>query len=96
MARKSKVQFKDIAEMQPDEISALKKVAKEFITRMENIENEIALLRDDKKQLTDEYRSKLDTKTLKAVLQVLKIKNAVERKHTFDLLEEALSDPGEA
>ena len=81
--------------MQPDEINALKATAKEFIDRMENIENEISLLREDKKELTAEYRSKLDTKTLKAVLQVLKIKSSVERKHTFDMLEAALSDPDE-
>lgn len=77
---------------QPDEINELKKLVKEFIERATNIDNEIDLLKEDRKALVEEYAEKLDMKTLKAALQVIKIQKGVAHKDTYDLFVEALSD----
>ena len=81
--------------MQPDEVNALRQTVKEFISRMQNIENEIDLLKEDQKQLIEDYKDRLDVKTLKAALQVIKIQRGVQHKDTFDLFVEALTDPAE-
>ena len=62
---------------------------------MQNIENEIDLLKEDQKQLIEDYKDRLDVKTLKAALQVIKIQRGVQHKDTFDLFVEALTDPAE-
>jgi len=78
--------------MQPDELNQLKALVKEFMTRAQNIESEIQLLNDDKKELIEEFSTKLDMKTLNAALRVLKIKAGVEHKDTFDLFVETLTE----
>lgn len=78
--------------MQPDELNALKVVVKEFITRLENVDNEIELLKEDRKSLIEEYKGKLDIKTLTAALKVLKIQSQVAHKDTYDLFLEALGE----
>lgn len=90
MARKKK--HVDIAAMQPTELGELKKVAEEFINRMQNIENEIKLLGEDKKALIEEFEEKLDVKTLALAMKVLKIESAVDRKSTYDAFVEILKN----
>ena len=80
------------AEMQPDELNALRSVVKEFVGKIENVDNEIELLKTDRKEIIEEYQDKLDMKTLQAALKVVKIKQGVAHKDTFDLFLEAL-DP---
>lgn len=82
----------NIAIMQPDEIGALRNLVKEFITKIEAIDNEIELLKGDRKEVIEEYTDKLDMKTLQAALKVLKIQQAVSHKDTYDLFIEALTD----
>jgi len=86
----------DIANMAPDELVALKVVVDEFMDRLGNVENEIDTLKDDRKALIDEFREKLDVKTLQMCLRVLKIQRSVAHKGTFDALMEVLKDPSEA
>ena len=92
MAKKSAPE-KAVAEMQPDEINALRATVKEFISRMESLETEMEGLKEDRKDLIEEYKEKLDMKTLQAALRVLKIQAAVEHRDTYDLFLEALTDP---
>ena len=47
---------------------------KELFKRYKNIENEISILREDKKELLKEFKDKVDTKTFQAALQMAKIK----------------------
>lgn len=82
----------DVAVMQPDEINALKTLVREFITKIESVDNEIELLKTDRKEIIAEYQDKLDYKTLQAALKVIKIQRGVERKNTYDLFIEALTD----
>ena len=92
MAKKSAPE-KAVAELQPDEINALKALVKEFIGKIESIDNEIELLKQDRKEIIEEYAEKLDYKTLQAALKVVKIQNSVVHKDAFDLFMEALTDP---
>jgi uncharacterized protein (UPF0335 family) len=77
--------------MQPDEINALRALVKEFITKIESIDNEIELLKGDRKEIIEEYTDKLDMKTLQAALRVVKIQQGVAHKDTYDLFLEALT-----
>lgn len=79
--------------MTPDELGALKKEVGEFMTRLANIDNEIETLKEGRKELIDEFKTKLDMKTLQAALKVLKIQSAIDHRHTFDLFMEVLTDP---
>lgn len=96
MARtKKEISSVSVADMQPDEINALRTTLKEFIERMQNLDNEIALLKEDQKELVEEFKDRLDVKTLKAALQVVKIQRGVQHRDTFDLFIEALTDPAQ-
>jgi uncharacterized protein (UPF0335 family) len=82
----------NIATLQPDEVGALRNLVKEFITKIEAIDNEIELLKGDRKEVIEEYTDKLDMKTLQAALKVLKIQQSVAHKDTYDLFIEALTE----
>lgn len=95
MNRKSPKNY-NVAHLQPDEIGSLKTLVKEFVSRIETVDNEIELLKQDRKELIEEYAEKLDIKTLTAVLRVLKIQEGVAHKDTFDLFMEALDSQSES
>jgi uncharacterized protein (UPF0335 family) len=78
--------------MQPDELNTLKSVVKEFMNRLENIDNEIELLKEDRKNLLEEYKAKIDLKTLQAALRVSKIQSTVAHRDTFDLFLSTLEE----
>ncbi len=81
----------NVAELQPDEINSLRALVKEFIQKIESIDNEIELLKQDRKEVIEEYQDKLDMKTLQAALRVVKIQQGVSHKDTYDLFMEALT-----
>jgi len=81
----------NVAELQPDEINALRSLVKEFIQKIESIDNEIELLKQDRKEVIEEYQDKLDMKTLQAALKVVKIQQGVAHKDAYDLFMEALT-----
>lgn len=81
----------NIAELQPDEINSLRTLVKEFMQKIESVDNEIELLKTDRKEIIEEYQEKLDMKTLQAALRVVKIQQGVEHKDTYDLFLEALT-----
>ena len=91
MARNKK-QHVDVAALQPDELSELKKKVVDFVRRLQNIDNEIEALREDKKQLKEDFADELDIATLNQVLRVLKIEADVKHKHTYDCFTEVLRD----
>jgi uncharacterized protein (UPF0335 family) len=78
------------AEMQPDELNALKALVEEFLGKVQNIDNEIQLLKDDRKELFEEYSDRLDMKTLKAALSIIKIQKGVAHADTFEMFMEVL------
>lgn len=77
-------------DLQPDELGALKALVEEFLGKVQHIDNEIQLLKDDRKELFEEYSDRLDMKTLKAALSIVKIQKGVAHKDTFDVFLEVL------
>lgn len=95
MAKKTSSTSYDIATLQPDELNALKALVGEFITKIEYVDNEIETLKEDRKEIIEEYKERLDMKTLTAALKVVKIQQGVEHKNTYDMFLEVLTDPAQ-
>lgn len=95
MAKKQSPKQYNVAVLQPDEINALRTLVKEFVGKIESVDNEIELLKQDRKEIIEEYVEKLDMKTLQAALKVARIQSEVAHRDTFDLFLEALSDPAQ-
>lgn len=93
MAKKSPERA--VAELQPDELNALKALVKEFMDKVASIDNEIEELKGDRKQLIEDYSEKLDMKTLQLALRIIKLQNSVAHRDAFDLFMEALTDPSQ-
>jgi uncharacterized protein (UPF0335 family) len=89
MRRRQQKQY-NVAELQPDELNTLRSLVKEFVLKIESVDNEIELLKSDRKELIEEYSEKLDLKVLQAAMKVVKIKQGVEHRDTFDLFMEVL------
>jgi uncharacterized protein (UPF0335 family) len=80
------------ADAQPMELGELKKIVDEFMDRFTRVENELDLLKEDQKNLVEEFSDRLDIKTLKQAIRTVKIRKKVEHKDTYDSLVEILSD----
>ena len=89
MRRRSQKEY-NVAELQPDELNTLRSLVKEFVLKIESVDNEIELLKSDRKELVEEYSEKLDLKVLQAAMKVVKIKQGVSHRDTFDLFMEVL------
>lgn len=77
----------------PEELTELKTIVTEFINRLQNVDNEIDALKEDRKTLLEEFSGKLDLKTLNLAMKVVKIESTVAHKDTYDLFSEVLRDP---
>lgn len=67
---------------------------REFLKRQQRITSEIEVLRLDLKELNEEFKDKLDLKTLRLAVAVAKAKGKVAHKFTFDNILEVLEDEG--
>ena len=76
----------------PDELTALKQSVGEFMRRLTNIENEIETLKEGRKELIEEFKEKLDMKTLQLAIKAVKLEASVAHKDTFDKFVEVLKD----
>jgi hypothetical protein len=74
----------------PTSITDLEPIIQEFVEKMKRVKNEQELLKQDEKDLMEEYKDKLDIKTLKAAMRVVAVKEKVDRKDTFDTMVEVL------
>lgn len=81
----------DGAENQPDELGALTELVSEFIDKVKSIENEIDTLKADQKELIEEYKDKLDMKTLQAAMRTIKIMKKVSARDTYDVFMDIVS-----
>jgi len=88
MPRKKKA----VAERAPLEIGELRTLLSEFLERYKNIENEISTLKEDHKFLVEEYEDKVDSKTLKQAIRLMKLLDSVANKDTFDLYTSVLEE----
>lgn len=76
----------------PLELGELKKLLTEFLERHKNVENEISLLKEDLKELHAEYEDRVDPKTLKQAIRLMKLLESVQNKDTFDLYTSVLEE----
>ena len=66
---------------------------REFMTRLVNIENEMDILKDDRKTLFDEFKDKLDTKAFRAALSIYKIRlKNVDSTDTIETMVDILEE----
>lgn len=74
----------------PSSITDLEPIIQEFVEKMKRIKNEQELLKQDEKDLMEEYKEKLDMKALKAAMRVVAVREKVDHKDTFDSMVEVL------
>jgi uncharacterized protein (UPF0335 family) len=66
---------------------------KELIERFVSLENELKILKEDKKNLFDEFKEKLDVKAFKAAVQIAKIRSKLgDSEIQLDEMFEAVAD----
>jgi len=74
-------------------MSNLKTEVKEFMGRLTTIETEIDTLKGDRKDLMDEFKSRLDVKAFKAALSIYKIRmKNNDSSHTIDQMLDVLEN----
>lgn len=67
---------------------------REYLRRRHAIECDIAMLREDQKQLNDEFADKLDMKTLRLAIAVFKNQQKVAHQFTFETFMNVLEQEG--
>ena len=67
---------------------------KEYINKLEAIETEIGLLREDMKDLDAEYKEKIDVKAVKAAIRIVKIKAKSDENLVDDVIKIIMSLEG--
>ena len=53
-------------------------VVKELINRINQIDNEIKLLQEDRKTVLEDYKDRLDIKAFKAAMRIVKLRESVD------------------
>ncbi len=76
----------------PSSLTELEPIVKEFVEKLRVIQNEEETLKQDKKELVEDYSQKIDMKTLKAAMRVVAVREKVVHKDTFDSLVEVLEN----
>lgn len=89
MPKKTK-QPEETVNSQPTSITELQPIVEEFIDKLQKIKQEQETLKQDEKDLVEEYSDRLDTKTLKFAMRSVDLKAKVERKDAFDAFVEIL------
>jgi len=84
-----------IEAMDPAELDELKKAVKEYVERRDMLEGQIDGIREDMRTLDDEFAEKVDLKTLKSVMRILKIESEIAHRDAADTFREALQGPEE-
>lgn len=77
-----------------EDVSVELDTLREYLRRRQNIENEIAILKEDLKNLNDEFKDKLDLKTVNLAASVVKAKSKVKHKFTFENFLNVLESEG--
>ena len=68
-----------------------KEVIEELVSKLKHIENEMSLLRDDRKILMDDYKDRVDIKAFSAAWQILKKRERVDESsldHILSMMED--------
>jgi uncharacterized protein (UPF0335 family) len=81
-----------VAEQEPQDQGELKKLLQQFMDRYTRVENEMELLKEDAKNLLEEFEDRLDTKTLKQAIRIVRAKKKIKHQDTFERYESVLDD----
>ena len=60
---------------------------RELVEKITQIDNEIKLLQDDRKELLEDYKDKLDLKAFKAAMRIVKLRENVDGTELDNILE---------
>ena len=60
---------------------------KELINRINQIDNEIKLLQEDRKSVLEDYKDKLDIKAFKAALRIVKLRKDVDETELDSIID---------
>lgn len=89
MSRRKQTE-ENLPDREPGSITELEPIIREFVDRLKVLEHEEENLKEQKKELVEEFSDRLDTKTLKAALRMAALKEKVQHKDTFDKYTEVL------
>lgn len=78
------------ADHEPMEQGELKELLTQFMDRYTRVENEMELLKEDAKNLLEEFEDRLDTKTLKQAIRIVRAKKKIKHQDTFERYESVL------
>jgi len=62
-------------------------IIKELVEKLNTVGNEIKLLQEDRKELLEEYKEKLDLKAFKAALRIVKARENVDQNELETILD---------
>jgi uncharacterized protein (UPF0335 family) len=62
-------------------------IIKELVEKLNTVGNEIKLLQEDRKELLEEYKEKLDLKAFKAALRIVKARENVDQNELENILD---------
>ena len=82
----------DGKDRQPSSPTELKPLVEDFVNRLHTIDNEIDVLKEDRKELIEEFKEKLDVRTLAAALRIHKIRLKTMDKQSLECFEDILSE----
>ena len=82
--------YDDTMTLHEEDGSDLKAAVRDFVTRLQNLENEMGELRDRKKELVAEFEGRFDHKTLRLALKVVKAQSEIAHKFEYDQMVEIL------
>ncbi len=68
----------------------LRQTVTEFVTRLQNVEAELSELKERKKELIEEFKSRLDMKSFVLAMRVAKAKAAVLQQFEFETILDVL------
>jgi uncharacterized protein (UPF0335 family) len=60
---------------------------RELVEKITQIDNEIKLLQEDRKEILEDYKDKLDLKAFKAALRIVKLRENVDNAELDNILE---------
>ncbi len=78
------------ADSMPTSITELQPLISEFMEKFRRIKGEQELLKNEEKDLFEEYKQKIDMKELKAAMKVASILEKVSHKDAFDTILECI------
>ena len=68
------------------------KLVVELLEKLDTIDNEMTLLREDRKETLDDYKEKLDLKVFRAAMRILKIRQKTDDNFAIDEMLDTMGD----